>query len=141
MSDHPKERQIPAALIVAGIALYVLAAFVRAGPAGVGPALVGVLIGGAVQTVLLVVVALAVAASAGVSFGTPGSAALKFAAAALVSGGVAALIPYGGLVALFVFLGLVMWLFELELTYAVLLTVVYLAVSVGVALALRAASA
>lgn len=141
MSDHAKERQIPLILIILGVGLYVLAAFIRTGPAGVGPTLLAVLIGGLVQTAILIGAALLVATLLGVSFGSVPSAALKFAGAALASGGVAAVIPFGGIVALFVFLGLIMWLFELELTYAVVLTVVYLVVSFAVAFVLRAALA
>src|SRR5687768_744249 len=134
MSDHAKERQVPLILVAVGAALYVLAAFVRTGPAGVGPTLLAVLIGGIVQTAILICAALLVATLLGVSFGTVPSAALKFAGAALASGGVAAVIPYGGIVALFVFLGLIIWLFELELMYAVVLTVVYFGVAFAVGL-------
>ena len=56
-----------------------------------------------------------------------------------VSGGVAALIPYGGIVALFVFLGIIMWLFELEVPHAVVLTIVYFVISFVVAYAVRTA--
>jgi hypothetical protein len=138
MTDDSRERKIPLILIAAGVLIYVAAAFARAGSAGVGATLVGVLIGGAIQTALLIAAALVVGTLLKVSFGDLPSAALKFAGAALVSGGIATLIPYGGILALFVFLGLVMWLFEVELTYAVVLTVVYFAVSLAVGFALAA---
>lgn len=137
MVEHPKETQIPLILTAAGLALYVVAAFVRTGAGGVGATLTAVLIGAAIQTVLLVVIALIVGTLMSVSFGSIGSAALKFAAASIASGGIAALLPGGGIVALFVFLGLVMWLFEIELTYAVVLTVVYLFVSFGIVFVMR----
>jgi len=141
MSDHAKEQKIPLILVGIGFTLYVLAAFVRTGSAGAGPTLVGVHIGGIVQTALLIVAALLVGTLLSVSFGSVPSAALKFAGAAVLSGGVGAVIPFGGIVALFVFLRLIMWLFELELTYAVVLTIVYFVVSFAVAFVLRAAMA
>ena len=81
MSDHAKERQIPVILILVGDALYVVAAFVRAGSAAVGPVLAAVLIGGVIQTVLLIAAAFLVAAVLPVSFGDARSAVLKFAGA------------------------------------------------------------
>lgn len=141
MAEHAKERQIPLALIGLGVALYVVAAFVRTGAAGVGPTLVAVLIAGAVQTAILIGAAFLLATVLNISFGDVGSALLKFAGAALVSGAVGALIPWGGIIALFVFLGLIMWLFELEVPYAVALTILYLVVSFVVGLAIRAATA
>jgi hypothetical protein len=139
MATDAKERQIPLVLILVGLALYVLAAFVRMGPSGAGATLVGVLIIGTVQTAILIGAAFLVAAVCSVSFGDVRSAILKFAAATLLSGGIGAVIPFGGIVALFVFLGLVMWLFEIELVYVIVLTVAYFVVSFGVAIALRAA--
>ena len=139
MNDDAKERQIPATLIVVGIGLYVLAAFVHTGPSGVGPTLLAVLIVGSIQTAILICAAFLVAMFLNVSFGDARAAILKFSGATLVSGGIAALIPYGGIVALFIFLGLIMWLFELDLAYAIALTVVYFVVAFAVALVLRAA--
>ena len=57
---------------------------------------------------------------------------MRFAAASLLSGGLSAVIPYGGIVALFVFLGLIVWLFDIEMFQAVILTVVYMFISFGV---------
>jgi hypothetical protein len=141
LTDHAKERQIPLVLIGLGLALYVVAAFVRTGPQGVGPTLLAVLLGGVAQTAILVAAAFLLATVIGISFGEVGPAVLKFAAAALVGGAVSALIPYGGIVAIFVFLGLIMWLFELEVPYAVALTILYLVVSFAVAFVIRAALA
>ncbi len=96
-----------------------------------------VIIVGLVQTILLVIAAIIVATALKVSFGEVPSAILKFAAAALASGAIATLIPVGGIVALFIFLGLIMWLFELEITYAIAVTFVYFLASFGVGFALR----
>lgn len=141
MSDHAKERQIPAILIVVGLGLYVLGAFLHAGTGGVGGTLVAVLIGGAIQTAILIGAAFIVSSLMSVSFGDPPTAALKFAGATLAAGGLGAVIPIGGISALFVFLGLIMWLFELELTYAVVLTIVYFVVAIMVGILLRSAMA
>ena len=139
MADDAKEKSIPLALITLGVALYCVAAFVHVGPAGAGATLMLVTIGAAVQTVLLIVAALIVGSLMGVSFGTVPSAVLKFAAATLFAGGLGALVSTGGgLIGLFVFLGLVAWLFEIELVYAIVLTVVYVLVSFVVALGLAA---
>lgn len=141
MADHPKERQIPLALIGIGLALYVLAAFVHAGAAGVGSLLISALIVGAVQTILLILAAFLVASVMSISFGDARSAVRKFAGATVFGGGLGTLLPMGSIVALFIFLGLVMWLFELELTYAIALTVAYFVVSFGVVILLRSALA
>lgn len=141
MSDHPKERQIPSALIAVGLAMYAIAAIAFAGPRGVPPTLLAVSIGAAVQTALLIAAALIVGSLLSVGFGTMRSAALKFAAVSLVSGGISALVPGGWIIALFVFLGLVVWLFEIEMTYAVVLTVVYFLVTWLVGIILRTAFA
>lgn len=141
MSDHPKERQIPYVLIAVGLAMYAIAAIAFAGPRGVAPTLLAVSIGAVVQTALLIAAALIVGSVLSVGFGTMQSAALKFAAVSLVSGGVGVLVPAGWIIALFVFLGLVVWLFEIEMTYAVVLTVVYFLVTWLVGIILRTAFA
>jgi hypothetical protein len=136
MADHPKEKQIPLVLIVVGALLYVLGAVVVGGSGDALPTLIAVAVGATIQTVILIVSAFIVAAILNVSFGDSKSAILKFAAASLVAGGVASLIPMGWIIGLFLFLGLVVWLFELEIIYAVVLTVVYIAVSILIGIAL-----
>jgi hypothetical protein len=134
---HATERQIPLALIGVGLVLYGVAALVHAGTAGVVPVLLAVTIGGAVQTILLITAAFLVATILNVSFGDFRSAVLKFAGAALASGGVGAIIPFWGFAAAGVFLALILWLFELEVPYAIALAVVYFLLSLVVAIGLR----
>ena len=141
MSEHATERQIPLILIGTGLALYAIAAVVNAGTRGVVPVLLIVIIAGVFQTILLIIAAFIVAAVLRVSFGEFRSAILKFAGAALASGGLGAIIPYGGIVSSVVFLGLVMWLFELEVPYAVALTVVYFLLALMIAVGVRSAMA
>ena len=137
MSDHPKERLIPSVLIVIGAALYVAAAFLYGSKAGVGATLLAISIGGAIQTGLLIAAAFLTASLLQISFGDLKAAALKFAGASLVGGGLATLIPFGNFLALFVFLGLVMWLFEVDFKEAGLLTVIYIVISFAVLFVLR----
>ena len=98
MSEHATERQIPLILIGLGVVLYAIAALVNAGSRGVVPVLLIVIIAGVFQTILLIIAAFIVAAVLRVSFGEFRSAILKFAGAALASGGLGAIIPYGGIV-------------------------------------------
>src|SRR4051812_35859224 len=104
LSEHATERQIPLILIAVGLALYAVAAFMHAGTRGVAPVLFIVTIGAIIQTVLLILAAYLVATFLSVSFGDFRSAMLKFAGAALASGGLGAIIPVGGIVASVVFL-------------------------------------
>lgn len=138
MSSHATERQIPFVLIGVGIVLYVVAAIVHAGTAGVAPVLTAVLIGGSVQTILLIAAAFVVSSLLSVSFGDFRAAVLKFSAAVLASGGLGAILPVWGFLATVVFFALILWLFELEVPYAIALTVVYFAISLLVAFGLRA---
>lgn len=139
MSEHAKERQIPLILIAVGLALYAVAALVHAGTAGVAPVLAAVLIGGVIETILLIIAAFIVAFFLKVSFGDFRSAILKFAAATLASGGLGAIIPIWGIVGTIVFLALILWLFELEVPYAIVLAVVNYVLTVAVILSLHSA--
>lgn len=141
MSEHATERRIPLILIVVGLALYAVAGFVRAGSAAVAPVLMVVILGGIVQTILLIAAAFIVAMMLNVSFGDFRSAVLKFAGATLASGGLGAIIPFGGIVAAVIFLGLILWLFELEVPYAIVLAVVDFVLSFALAVVIRSALA
>ena len=141
MSEHATERRIPLILIAVGLVLYAVAAFIYAGTRGVLPVLLIVIVGGFIQTVLLIAAAYLVATFFSVSFGDFRSAILKFAGAALASGGLGAVIPLGGIVASFTFLGLIIWLFELELPYAIALSVAYFVLSLIVGIGVRSTMA
>jgi hypothetical protein len=141
VASKTANRPLPLTLIGIGVALYVVAALVHTGTAGVMPTLVALWIGGMINCVIMLVVAFIVAALFSVSFGDIPSAILNFAAASLCAGAITALIPMGWIIALFVFLGIIMWLFELEMTYAVTFTVIYLFVSWAIGIGVRSALA
>jgi hypothetical protein len=141
LSKHATERQAPLILIVIGLACYAVAAFMHAGTRGVGPVLLVVIAGAVAQTILLILAAFLVATFLNVSFGDFRSAILKFAGAALAAGGLGAIIPVGGIVAAVVFLGLIIWLFELEVPYAAALAVVYFLLALVVGIGMRSALA
>jgi hypothetical protein len=101
--------------------------------------LVTVLIVGNVQTLLLILAAYIVAGVLKVSFGDFRTASLKFFGASLAAGGVGAIIPGLGIVTGVIFLALIMWLFELELPYAIALTIVNWVLSMLVASVVLAA--
>lgn len=125
-------KRLPLILIGVGLLLYLLAAVIHPNDAGVFATMLAVVIIGVVQTVLLVAAAFIVALLIKEGFDEVPTAILRFAAASLFSGGLSAVIPYGGIVALFVFLGLIVWLFDIEMFQAVILTVVYMFISFGV---------
>jgi hypothetical protein len=137
MAQHATERQIPQILIGLGLVCYAIAAFVHAGTRGVMPVLTAVAIGALIQTILLICAAFIVAAVLNVSFGDFNSAVVKFSGATLASGGLGAIIPMGGIVSSVVFLALILWLFELELPYAIALTVVDFLLTFAVAMGLH----
>jgi hypothetical protein len=58
-------------------------------------------------------------------FGELRSAFLKLAAIIVFSGSLSAIIPYGGLLVLFVYLGLLMWLFGLEIREAIVFAIIF----------------
>lgn len=137
MNDEAKDRQIPIVLIVVGLILYAIAAFTRSGPAGAASVVVAALVLGLVQTVLLTLAAFIASSIMGISFGELPTAALKFAGVALVVGGLSAILPWAGLIWLVVFLGLVVYLFELQIGYAIGLTIIYWLLGLILAVALR----
>ena len=141
MSQNASERQVPLALIVVGLALYAVGAMMHSGSQGVAAVLPVVIVGGMIQTILMILAAFVVASMLKVSFGDFRSAALKFAGAALASGGLGAVIPLGGLLAALVFLCLIIWLFELEVSYAAVFTVIYFVLALLVGIGVRSALA
>jgi hypothetical protein len=123
---------VPLILAAIGVALYVLSGFIYKGKLSGSELWLAIAIGAVIRTVLLVIAAIITATVAKISFGDLKSAILKFAGIILFAGGLTSVIPLGGLIGLFVFLGLIAWLFELEIVYAIVLTVVYALVSFGV---------
>lgn len=137
MSEADKDRKIPFALIGVGLVLYTVAGFVRFRAKGPAPVLAVVAVGCVVGVALMLAAAFITAKITGTSFGELGSAVLKLAAIYLFPSAVGLFVPgiVGGLVASVIAFVLLMWLFELELPYAIIFTIVTWVVNFVAALA------
>jgi hypothetical protein len=141
MAADPKDKQIPLALMGVGVLVLVAQGLFFAGAAGAGATLAALAVVTAIGTAIMVFAAIVTARLIGASFGELGSAVLKFAAIYVFAAALGSLIPFGGIVVFFVSLGLLMWLFELEMMHAVVFAVVLWVVNVVLAIAARAATA
>ena len=137
--NNPRDTVVPWVLIGVGVAGYVLAAALADAP--LAQLLVGLGLLALVQVLLMVGAAYLTAMLTGTSFGDLSTAFVKLAGVVLCAGAVGALIPFGGLLSFFVFLGLMLWLFELEVWQAVVFAIVLWAVQFAVAMVLAAAVA
>ncbi|MDB5297203.1 MAG: hypothetical protein JWO31_3186 [Phycisphaerales bacterium] len=136
MNAATKDKQLPVGLIVAGELLLVVAA-VRVAGSGAGPLLAYVGVASVVGVLLMLLTAFVVAAGTRQSFGEFDSAALKLAGTYLISNGLAAVLAgtgLGPLIGSAVFFSLMIWLFELELPYAIIFAILYWVVSLIVRL-------
>lgn len=140
MSEHPKEKEIPLILAAIGLGLVCLGGSIHSGRAA-APTMMGAVLMSLVETGLLIVAAIVVARLLNIAFGDLKSAALKFCGIALFCAGFDTLVPWGHLLGLIIFLGLVAWLFEIEIVYAIVLAVVYWIVTFIVVLMLASALA
>lgn len=141
MTDADKERKIPAVLIAVGVVLYVVAGFLRQGAGGIVSVLVFVGVASAVGVGLMVVAAFITAKITGTSFGELDSAVLKLSAIYLFPSAVAGLIPVpllNSLVAAAIAFSLLIWLFDLEVPYAIVFTVITWVVNLVAAVVLGA---
>ena len=120
----PKDFQIPIVLIILGFLIWAYVGFRLAGVAGPVIAMAVIGVGAVVGTGLMIAAAFLTAGLIGVSFGELGPAALKLAAIYLFPSAVGSLIPFGGLLAIFLWLALLMWLFELEMLQAIVFAIV-----------------
>lgn len=141
MPADPKDKSIPLILLGVGVLVLIVRGMFFAGPAGAGATLAALAIVTAIGTTLMVFAAILTAKLIGASFGELGSAVLKFAAIYVFAAALGALIPFGGIVVFFVSLGLLMWLFDIEMMQAVVFSVVLWVVNfvlgIGLAAALR----
>jgi hypothetical protein len=138
MKNDPKDLQIPLVLIVLGLIIYGIGGFNRTGTNGAAAQVSGVLMAAGIGTAVMIFAAFVTASLVGVSFGELGPAALKLAAIYIFPASIASLIPFGILLAFFIWLGLLMWLFELEVFQAVIFTIVLISVNLLVGMGLRA---
>jgi len=125
-----KDVTIPLVLIVLGFLGFAFAGYRALGPQG--PAIVMAYVGvwTFIGTGLMVLAAYVTAGFLSVSFGELGPASLKLAAVYLFPAAVALVIPMGWIAALFLWLGLLMWLFELEMYQAVIFAIIFLLVRI-----------
>ncbi len=138
MNEHAKEREIPIALIAIGVVLYVIAGYRIAGDRGVAAVFLFLTIGAGVGVALMLVAAFITAAITKQSFGDLRSGILKLSAIYLFPSAVGAMMPagLGALISLAIFFSLIIWLFELDMVYAVVFSLVLFAVEFSVGLIL-----
>jgi hypothetical protein len=124
MKSDPKDVQIPLVLVVLGFLLFAITGY-RLSGAG-GPAVMMAYIGVAtvLGTILMIAAAFVTAKLIGASFGELSTASLKLAAIYIFPAAIGSLMPFGGFLAFFIWLGLLLWLFELEVYQAVVFAIV-----------------
>jgi hypothetical protein len=115
---------VPLVLLAIGLGLYVAVAFQQAGARSAAVVFGLVLLLGVIETIVGIAVAYAVAMLMGTNFGELKAAFVKFAGIFIFTGALSALIPFGGLLALLVYLLLLIWLFELEMFEAIVFAIV-----------------
>ena len=120
----PKDLLVPIALLVVGLLLYWAGDLWRVNPPAAGRTMGIVAVAAVLETVLGILAAYVTSSISGISFGELGTAALKLAGILVFTGALAFLIPFGGFIAFFVYLGLLVWLFELDMREAMLFAVV-----------------
>jgi hypothetical protein len=124
MADAATEKRAPIVLIILGFLGYAVAGFAMAGPKGpalaMGIAGVSVLIG----VPLMLLAAYATAAITQQSFGELNTALLKLTAIYLFAGALGTIPWLGWLLSLIALYALLVWLFELELPYAIAFMIV-----------------
>jgi hypothetical protein len=140
MDGAATERKIPVGLIIAGELLFVVAGLRIVGVGRVAELMAFVGVATVVGVALMLGAAFVTATLFKVSFGDLNAAVLKLAGIYLISNGIGALLSgtgLGGLVATAIFFSLMMWLFELEMTYVVVFAVMNWVVQlvVGIAIA------
>jgi hypothetical protein len=138
-SRDPKEVVIPVVLLVAGLLLFWAGVLWRTNPRVASLTMGFVAVAAALETVLGILAAYVTSSISGISFGELKTAALKLAGILLFTGALAFLIPLGWIIALFVYLGLLVWLFELDMREALLFAVVLWLMRLLIRFALAAA--
>jgi hypothetical protein len=137
VKSDPKDSTIPTVLIVIAFILIAIAGYRMGGADGPLQAIMILSIASLITTTLMIFAAFITASLIGVSFGELRTASLKLSAIYLFSTALALFIPYGGILIFFLWLGLLMWLFELEVYQAVVFSIVLWVVNFLVGLALR----
>jgi hypothetical protein len=115
---------VPLALLVIGLLLFGVVEFRSAGARSVLPIMGVIFVVALIEAALGIVAAYVTASLLGTGFGELRSAFVKLAGIIIFCGALGALIPFGGIVVFFVYFGLLIWLFQLEVYEAVVFSVV-----------------
>lgn len=127
----------PLIILIVGLLMYGVAAMTMASARAAGVVMGLVFIEAVAEALIGIGVAYGLAALIGTSFGELRTAALKLAAILVFSGAVAWLVPMGWVLALFVYFGLILWLFGLEVYEAAIFAIVFSLVRIIVSIAVR----
>jgi hypothetical protein len=123
----------PLALLVIGLLIYGIAAFVKAGTTSAFVLMGVIFLMAAIETVLGIVAAFITASVMSTSFGELRTAVLKLAAILVFSSAIAFVVPYfGGIISLAIYAALLMGLFGLELIEAIVFSVIFWLIRMGV---------
>lgn len=128
---------IPLILLAVGLGIYGIEAARLATarkPFGFFLGLIGFIL--AMQIVLALVSAFITAKVLSISFGELRTALLKLAGIIVLTGMLSLVIPYGGFFVLFVYLGLMIWLFGMEIYEAIAFAVIFAVIRFAVMFAL-----
>ena len=124
MPAGSSELVVPLVLLVLGLIIFSIAAVNRAG--AWSPVVMGIiLLAAAIETALGIGAAYLTAMVLGTSFGELRTAIVKLAAIIIFCGALASVIPFGWIIVLFVYFGLLMWLFGLETFEAGVFAVIF----------------
>ena len=136
MNGAARERQAPIGLIIAGLVVYLFVAFRLAGPRGAPVAMGIVAVAAVLGTGLMLLAAFLTAAITRQSFGELSTGILKLAGIYIFSTAIAGLIPgaIGILIEDALFFSLLIWLFELEVPYAVVFMLVMMGINLIIGL-------
>jgi hypothetical protein len=122
----------PAIMFFVGMGIIAWDAFADIGGRGAMFVLGIVMVIIAVNVVLGIVAAYVVVSLTGASFGEMRTAVVKLAGIITLSSALSMVIPFGGLLVLFIYLGLLIWMFEIEFGEAIIFAIVLAVVRFGV---------
>jgi hypothetical protein len=118
------ELAVPIILLVLGLIIFSIVAVKLAG--AWSPAVMGIiLLAAAIETALGIGAAYLTAMVMGTSFGELRTAVVKLAAIIIFCGALGMIIPFGWILVFFVYFGLLMWLFGLEVFEAGVFSVIF----------------
>lgn len=125
---------IPLGLLIAGLLLYAVGGMMHVGKRDLQVYMILIAVAAVIETVLRVIAAFITAAVIGTSFGEVKTALLKLAGIFIFVGGFGTLFGGASFIGAIFALGLLMWLFEMEMFEAVVFTVISWVVGLGAGL-------